>query len=356
MTTTHADLACLLMPVSAESPAGKNVEYEKIYDDIRVARESDPAYLPQDEWSYSEPRRADWHKVIDLCYEALSTQTKDFQIACWLVEALVHTNGLEGLEKGLYFLDDFIRRYWYQCWPEFNDEGEIYRHSKLSRLENDLTEILCNLNLLDSTTLSVLAWRKSLHFDSQLKKRPEDREALLEEEGHLTIENFMRQASSHSSADISRLADRIEIIIEHINRLEAACQSVSPQEFHSFSQLRAMINEMHHLLQKIAMNVLPDSESMVELDFDTAGKASPDSEARSPALQYSITSRSLAVIQMHEVARYFRENEPSSPVPYLLDRAIRWTGMSMTDWLEEMLSDANSRREIDNVLTGKSDQ
>lgn len=52
------DVEQLLAPVSNDQPAGRNIEYEQVYNEIREARESDPDYLPQGEWA-TELRKAD---------------------------------------------------------------------------------------------------------------------------------------------------------------------------------------------------------------------------------------------------------------------------------------------------------
>ena len=116
MATMQPEIAALLIPISPEDPAGINLEYEQIYNDIRQARESDPDYLPQDEWTIAEPLRADWHKVRSLSVAALSEQSKDLQIGCWLVEAMTHLQGIEGTETGFHFLSEFITHFWFHCW------------------------------------------------------------------------------------------------------------------------------------------------------------------------------------------------------------------------------------------------
>lgn len=66
----------------------------------------------------------------------------------------------------------------------------------------------------------------------------------------------------------------------------------------------------------------------------------------------SIMSRELAIGQMLSIAQYFRHHEPSSPVPMLMERAVRWTGMSLDEWLTEMVRDESCLREINHVLKG----
>jgi type VI secretion system protein ImpA len=50
------------------------------------------------------------------------------------------------------------------------------------------------------------------------------------------------------------------------------------------------------------------------------------------------------------VADYFRQTEPHSPVPYLIQRAINWSRMSFDQLLVELVKDKNSRNEISSTL------
>ncbi|SQA96944.1 Uncharacterized protein conserved in bacteria [Cedecea neteri] len=110
----QSDFSTLLSPISLDTPAGINLEYEPVFDEIRQARESDKDELPQGDWAVSEPRKADWERVQSLCERALTEQSKDLQLACWFVEATSHQKGLEGLLSGVDFLSEFITRFWYQ--------------------------------------------------------------------------------------------------------------------------------------------------------------------------------------------------------------------------------------------------
>ena len=63
-------------------------------------------------------------------------------------------------------------------------------------------------------------------------------------------------------------------------------------------------------------------------------------------------SREKAIEQLEEIAIFFRQSEPTSPVPYLLERAVRWSKMTMSEWLEELLKDNDSVEQINRVLKG----
>ena len=100
------DINALLSPLPGENPAGKDLRYTAVYDEIKEARKEKDAFGVGDEGS--EKRRADWNRVIALCTDALLNKTKDLQIAAWLTEALIRIDGFEGLCAGLQILNGFL--------------------------------------------------------------------------------------------------------------------------------------------------------------------------------------------------------------------------------------------------------
>src|SRR4051812_45677698 len=93
------DLELLLQPISEENPSGESLRYSGLYDEISEARRADEV-LSQGEWQ-TELKVADYRKVIELAVPALSTKSKDLQIAAWLLESLIKQFGFPGLRDGL---------------------------------------------------------------------------------------------------------------------------------------------------------------------------------------------------------------------------------------------------------------
>ena len=84
----------LLNPIPGENPSGANLRYAPVYDKIKEARREDDD-APQGEWA-RERKVADWKQVIKLAGEALATKSKDLQLAAWLTEAMLRTEGFAG--------------------------------------------------------------------------------------------------------------------------------------------------------------------------------------------------------------------------------------------------------------------
>jgi type VI secretion system protein ImpA len=349
------DTTALLVPISPENPTGDNLEYELLFDEIRQARESDADYLPQDDWSPSEPRRADWSRVRTLSEQALTTQSKDLQLACWFTESLCHQQGLAGLLTGIEFLSEFITRFWFQCWPTLEDDGLLQRRSTLLRLDRDICQQLTSHPVLRQPITTLVYWRQILAFEHKVSATPADREDLIRREGDLTMATFNQQAAQFSSIEISQQASLVETLSVAFSQLEKRYASLSQDpDGELFNLSRQTLQDLGDYLQRLTQRAIPlasedltliqtQEESHTDLFIETPQRPVPQA-----------MSRELAISQMLAIAGYFRQTEPSSPVPFLMERAARWANMTLTEWLEEMINDRSSINEINNVLTGQT--
>jgi type VI secretion system protein ImpA len=63
-----------------------------------------------------------------------------------------------------------------------------------------------------------------------------------------------------------------------------------------------------------------------------------------------IRSRGDALARLGEVADFFRQTEPHSPVSYLVQRAITWGQMPLESWLRDVIKDNNVLEQIKETL------
>ncbi len=116
------DLDALLQPISDENPSGESLRYSGLYDEISEARRADDT-LNRGDWQ-EQLKVADYRKVVDLAIPALTTQTKDLQVAAWLSESLVKMHGFVGLRDSLQLLAGLQDKFWETLHPEI-DEGDM---------------------------------------------------------------------------------------------------------------------------------------------------------------------------------------------------------------------------------------
>jgi type VI secretion system protein ImpA len=143
----NVDVNALLTPIAGENPAGKDLRYSKEYDEIKEARREKETFGIGDQGH--EVKRADWNKVIKLCTDALFSKTKDLQIAVWLTEALVRTDGFEGLSVGLCVICGMMGTFWDHIYPPIEDNDLEFRSGPLEFMNEKLSFSIRQIPLTD---------------------------------------------------------------------------------------------------------------------------------------------------------------------------------------------------------------
>ena len=54
-------------------------------------------------------------------------------------------------------------------------------------------------------------------------------------------------------------------------------------------------------------------------------------------------SRAEAIKQLDLVAEFFRKTEPHSPMSYAIEQVVRWSGLSLPELLQELITDGDAR-------------
>jgi len=330
------DLEALLRPVVGDAPAGPNLRYEKLYDELRELRREDDAVAPRGVWR-SKLKTADWSAVIVRTQAALREQTKDLQIAAWLTEALTAQHGLAGAAAGFGLLAGLVERFWPTLWPESGDDpDEDSRLPVLEWLDGKLAERLLLQPVASLGDLPV-TWHEQASLQrrragAQGRVAPEDRErgaAIAKAIAATPTETYQG-----CFGDVASAAAALDALVEALRRASSAPPP-------AFAQLRATLMTMEAFLRaELAgrgMTLATPSEPTGVVAADTKIPAPPHPAREAPAAGAGITSREAAYRRLEEVAAYLEAAEPHSPVPALLRRAIGWGQMRLPDLLAELM-------------------
>ena len=142
----------LLRPISEESPAGIDLTYDKVFDQIKEARTEDDESLPTGNWS-RPLKRADRPLVVRLSGEALATRSKDLRLAGWYGEALLRCESFLLLTPILEVLHRLQEQFWERLYPLQEADGDLGRRA--GALESAGTQLATQLKLLPLTRTGV---------------------------------------------------------------------------------------------------------------------------------------------------------------------------------------------------------
>ncbi len=336
----------MLEPIAGENPSGENLRYAPVYDKIKEARREDDD-AAQGDWK-RERKVADWPQVIKLAGEALATKSKDLQLAAWITEALLKTQGISGLKEGLDLLKGLQENFWDTLYPEIEDGDLEMRATPLEwvggRLEKavkDAPVTRSGFSWFDYKESRKVATEEEAGADST---KAEAREAAIAE-GKPTPEEFDKAFDASPKAYYVQAAANIEAALESLQALDDFCtekfQDVAP----GFGPLRAAVEEVQTciriFLQKkrekepdeaaaeeapAAVETESAAESWGEPAAQAGGAAAAPARIRKPAgpLAPEPADRTDAVARVVSAAKYLRTENAYDPAPYLMLRGLRW--------------------------------
>ena len=326
----------LLNPISGDSPSGTNLRYAPVYDKIKEARREDDD-APQGEWAY-ERKVADWKQVIKLASEALATKSKDLQLAAWLTEAALRTEGFPGLLASLKLLRGLVENFWDTLYPEIEDGDAEMRAGPLdwvgSRLDQAVHQVPITRNGLDWFQFKQ---SRAVGYEADAAATPEKTEARAQAiaDGKVTGEDFDSAFNATPKTFYVESKQSLDDCLEAIEALSAACEPKFGEVTPGFGGLRGALEEVrstvNSLLQK-KRELEPDEEPAAETaaaeEAVEEAAAEPTAEGAPGRTRKTVSAEPAdkddAVSRVAVVAKYLRREDPYSPAPYLMLRGLRW--------------------------------
>ena len=364
------EIEALLAPISDDNPAGENLQYSGLHDEIREARRADEN-LEQGDWK-RDLKVADWRQVVSLSSEALVARTKDLQVCAWLVEALVKLHGLAGLRDGLKLMRGLHERFWESLFPEI-DEGDLdARANALAWMDRQAAIAIKDVQITSASSganLSYAQYEEAKQFDipedlssldGEQRERIEALKASINEEQKLTTEDWSKAKRATRRAFFEELYALLDECWAEYHSLDAVMDEKFARQTPGLGDLRKTLDVVRSLVGNIVKEKRISEPYPGELEEVTAGEAATgeSGESAAPSAGGSIRARQDAFRRLREVSEYFRINEPHSPVSYLVERAIKWGQMPLESWLEDVIKDGlvlGSIRETLGLATAASD-
>jgi type VI secretion system protein ImpA len=317
----------ILSRIPGENPSGENLRWEAIYERVKEARREEED-LPQGEWAY-KVKAADPGLVIRLTSEAISTKTKDLQLAAWLTEALVLQDGVRGLQEGLDLLQGMIENFWDTLYPELENEDLELRAAPLNWIGSSLADQIRKVPL----TRSRFNWFKytesrSVGYEEACagnESRMKARESAIAEK-KLTPEAFDQDAEVTPREFYVDLAKDLNGVLPALQALNDLCKEKFKGESPSFGKLRSALEDM----QSLVGTFLKSKEELVPEVTQPAVDLPPMTTVAAPApdriAEYSNepVDREDAIQRIMVSVNRFRRLDPSCPVPYLILRGLWW--------------------------------
>ncbi|MDR0999007.1 MAG: type VI secretion system protein TssA [Treponema sp.] len=332
------DLEKMILPLEGEDPAGGNLEYDPLY----TGMDSLAAGVPDSQMGDStlEGRGPDWKKLSQNCIE-LWGRTRDLRVASYLVVAQTVLEGLSGLDAGLKLLSSLVSSFWDSMYPKLDPDDNfdpIERLNILAMLSpqqdayNDPVKFI--LRLRESRLVPSLAYTLRDYMIANNELDAGDKTV----DGNLLRAEFMNVPRE----EIRVQADLASSARETLSQI---CAVMNEKMKDSLLSMESLSRELDRLSRFYAtqLDTGAPAEDTVAAGEAAPGDGAPLRAAGGAVLQGQVNSRQDALTMLRKGAEYFQKMEPSSPVPLLVNRALRFADMDFIELLGEIVPDSLSR-------------
>lgn len=333
---TDINIDKLLEPVSEDAPCGEDLEYEPEFGELERAAQGKAGHEMGDTKIEAEP--PNWNEVAELA-EPLFARSKDLRVATHLTHANLNLDGLPGLASGLDLINKMLQQYWDNVHPELDAEDDndpTLRMNSLMPL-NSAEEFVASLDratLVSSKVLGKFSMRDMRLANGEISLAEGD-DTAIPDPAHIDgafLECEMDDLTANSDA-CSQCVDILKELEEYVR------DKIGIEFAPDLGALTSELGEIHAIYREQLARRGVDLEP-VEGGGGEAGAAAPK------PVSGEINSREDAVRVLDKVCEYFRKNEPSSPVPLLLQRAKRLVSKDFMEILRDLTPQGVSEAEM----------
>lgn len=329
------DVEKLLAEVSADQPAGEDLEYDPAFGELERSAQGKAEQQFGDTIIPAED--PDWKTVKRNALD-LFPRTKDIRVSSYLVRALVRTDGFDGLKDGLAVMHGLVASFWETMHPQLDpddDNDPTLRVNVVAALcdPQAMLKGVREAPLVSSRALGKFSLRDCQVVGGQMAlpegQQPPDSASL---EGAF-MDADLEELTATSDA-IQRSIDLCQAIEDDLTA------TIGASEAPNLSDLRDVLKEAKHALaERLTKRGVVGAEAGAEGEAE-AGAAAPAGGGPAPArIAGEITSREDVIRVLQKASEYLTKNEPTSPVPLLLERARRLIGMNFLEILRDLAPD-----------------
>jgi type VI secretion system protein ImpA len=165
------------------------------------------------------------------------------------------------------------------------------------------------------------------------------------------------RAKQFDDAAVVAAAEHCTTIYEDINdcladltRLGALLDDKFGRAAPGTTAMRQSLDECGALVRRILKDKGALGADGGEGGAEAGGVEEGEAGGGAAAITGPIKSRADALRRLQQVAAFFRQTEPHSPISYLVSRAAAWGQLSLEELLDELVKDGGTREQIADLL------
>lgn len=337
------DISTLTEPLSADSPAGPDLEYDPAFVALEDAARTEPEQQFGDTIVAAEEPA--WDRVRDLAVELLA-RSKDLRAALYLLQALVHGNGLKGLAQGLALIRALLEGFWDSLHPQLDPDDDLDPTARVNIVASlcDPALVLAavrNAPMLQVPGLGGIAFRDLQIARGQLPPPPDAEEVLKLDSIEAAARDVELPMLKETTTAVTGAVHDTVAVEQFLTEKVGVTHAVS------LDALKSILTEINVFLQEQleargGADVLDGGQTVDSATSASDVTSGPIETTRSSGV---ITCSKDVTDALDKIIAYYKTNEPSSPVPLLLQRAKRLVSSGFLEILRDIAPDGVTQAE-----------
>ena len=327
----QSELDVLKAPSAADAPCGASLE-----DSAELAAFNALRVFGQGAAWEQAP---DWRELRSRSLETLA-RSKDIRILAHLGAALLRTDGIAAFLATLEVTAGWLEDYWDGVYPGLDEDG-VFRRNALSCFADRIA-------IIDAVRRAPLVANRQLGAYS-LRDHELAQGTLQPTEADGQVAGAAQIAAAFAAMDPAELAAllaQVEAALAALYRIDAKTREAIGVEG------TPDLQPLQQQLQRI--QVFLKEQLGTHAGAESAGDGEAGGASAAGGVSGPIRSRQDAIRALDAVAQFFRQTEPSSPVPLFVERAKRLVAKSFLEVLEDMMPDSVAQaRQVGGVREGE---
>lgn len=318
------DLTVLLQSKSDTSPSGENLEYESDFTEMELAA------LPVEEQQVgdakTEGQDPDYREVQTKALAVLE-KSHDLRAGVFLADAILHIEGLTGFADATALLKGHLEAFWDSCHPELDEDDDNDPTMRVNAIQG-----LCGQP--GGLAGAAPAYR-SLNRVPLTESRGFGRFSMRDidiSEGQISLPDgetgpdtaTISAAFQDTSPEIleANLA-AVQSASANVKAISAIFDDKTPGQGPELDPLVKLLDRMSQRLGEYAKAPIAEADDTTDSEADDETAPAQKKSSAPSAVPGEINSRTDVSAALDRIVTYYRQHEPSSPIPILLERAKR---------------------------------
>ncbi len=327
------DLDALLQSHGEESPSGEDLEYDAVFTEMEIAAQ--PGEERQEGDVIHAGEDPDYKEVVAKATEVLQ-RSHDLRAAVFLAEAQLKLKGLPEFAKCTTYIRRCLEEHWETCHPQLDEEDDNDPTMRINAVFAlaDASRTIRNLRAAPLTQSRMFGAFSLRDFDLA--------------DGNVQPVNPEEQIPDKSAIFAAFEDTDDEILAANLEGAETALADVDAMNEVFSNQTPGQGPDLEQLGRILKLLVARLREGKGEEPVEEADAEGEEGDAVAAMAQRggggggNINSPQDVTAALERIILYYERHEPSSPVPFLLQRAKKLVNADFMTIILDMAPNAGS--------------